>query len=273
MRYLWIIVWAVLSLLLRAECRGQSVLNQKILGQGAYSRDFIDVFSSGHNQASLVGIKSFSAGILIQQRFSMKELRSISLSLALPVREGVFNLQAETEGVQLFKRQEWSLGYARQLFEWMDVGAEVNYFRMQIPTYGEAAALTFSLSVLCHVEEKWHLGMQVFNPQKAHYGKLGDDPIPAIFQLGVGFQATKNFLITTEGRFSGKEKSLLLGFRYKLVDELSVSAGVSTGVYPVYAGVCLYLKQIKILITADYHEQLGLSPGAGIIYTNHPGYE
>ncbi len=268
MRYTIFIAWAVLSLFIVTECSGQPMPNQEMLGIGAYSSDFVNVFSGRHNQAALAELKSFSLGIFARQRFSMKALSVFNLGAGLPLGKGVAGLQAQVEGYQAFKKQRWTVSYARPLFPWLALGASFDYLHMVVPTKGTANGISFSVSALARVNNKWRVGFQTFNPVQAHYKNIGSDAIPTIYQVGVGYQPSDIFLLTAEAQFTGAQKSFLLAFRYDIIPLLSLKAGGSTGINPVYAGVVFHLKKFRVLISAQFHKQLGLSPGIGGIYQN-----
>lgn len=264
------IAFAVLFLFSGTDSREQAARGFPLLGRGAYSRSFINAFSGVHNQAALAKLQSFSAGVFLQQRFSLNELRTAYFAIAFPVTSGTFSLQGSVGGYSHFHRQRLELAFSKTLFGWLDAGLQLNYLNMRVPAYGSANAFTFTVAALLHFGKQWHIGMQAFNPAKVKYQKLGDDPIPDIYRLGIGYQPSKLFLLTTTLLYEQKKAIFSLAFQYHIVKVLSLKAGFGTGVNPVFAGVHLHLKKIEVLLSVTYHQKLGLSPGAGFLFIKKP---
>ncbi len=266
MKCLLTIALTVLYVLPFTDSTGQAAKNLHPLGWGAYSPDFTNVFCGFHNQAALAGLTHFSAGFLVQQRFSIKELRQYQFAVAVPTSSGNFGLVGDLSGYEGFRRQELGLVYARQLFEWLDIGAQMDYLNMRVPGIGSTHAFTFALAALFHINEQWHAGIQAFNPVQVAYQKLGKDRIPDVYQLGIGYRPSKVFLLTTEIRRIENRNIVAVAFQYQIAKTLTLTAGSSAKVYPVFAGISLHLNPIEIILTASYHQQLGLTPGAGVIF-------
>src|SRR5699024_1839674 len=105
------IALTVLPLLCPMSSKGQTAEDTKLLGQGVYSSDFRGVFSGIHNQAALSGLKHFTAGAIISQRFSMKALTNIQFALAIPSNAGTFSIRGMTFGYERLRRQQLKGGY------------------------------------------------------------------------------------------------------------------------------------------------------------------
>lgn len=273
MRRLLTIALTVLFALKGPNSTGQSAKDLHPLGWGAYSRTFSSVFCGIHNQAGLASLKYFSAGVFVQQHFSIQELREYQFALALPTSSGNFSLQGSISGYRQFRRQRLDIAYARKLFDWFDAGIQLDYLNMQVPAYGSAHAFTFALSALFHINDQWHAGFQAFNPLQVSYQELGQDPVPDIYQLGIGYQPSTLFLLTAEVCQIRTRHLLALAFQYRIAKVLSLRGGISTGYNPVSAGITLHLHRLEILLSASYHSRLGLTPGAGFIYKNQPANE
>lgn len=267
------IALAVLLLFTGTDSQGQAARIFPLTGRGAYSRSFVNVFSGMRNQAALARLKTFSAGAFLQQRFSVEALRLGYFAAALPTASGTFSLQGMVGGYKYFQRQQLDLAFSKKLFNLLDAGIQINYLNMRVPSYGSAHAFTFTISTLFHFSRQWHLGIQVFNPAEIAYQKLGNDPIPAVYLLGLGYQPSRLFLLTTELQYFQNNATISLAFQYHIAKVLSLKAGAGSGVYPVFAGLHLHLKKMEILLSAAYHRKLGLSPGAGFIFINKPAGE
>ncbi len=252
---------------------GQAAKDLHPLGWETYSQSSSSIFCGFHNQAGLADLKYFSAGFFIQQRFSVKELRKYQFAISLPTTSGNFGLQGTLSGYKNFQRQRLELAYARRLFKAFNIGAQLDYLNMHIPGYGSAHAFTFALAALYHINRKLHAGVQVFNPVRISYQKLGNDPVPDVYRIGLGYQPSKVFLLTAEFSRIEDQNLFACAFRYRIARELSLSAGIQSNNDPVFVSVFIHLQQVELILSASYHKQLGLTPGAGFVFINHVAHE
>jgi hypothetical protein len=238
-------------------------------GWGTYSTSFSDVFCGLHNQAGLAELKHFTAGAMAQRRFMLKALTTYTFALALPTTSGTFCLQGNHLGYKNFNRQQLGLAYGRKLWPWLNVGIQLDYLNMHIPRYGSAHTITFETAFLVHLNKQWHAGVQIFNPVNVNYNGLGDDAIPVVYRIGIGYQPSENFLLSMEAsQVERSSMTLALAFYYHIAKAIGFTGGAATGEEKVFLGMVLYLEQFKILFAGAYHSRLGISPSTGFIFEN-----
>ena len=94
-------------------------------GLGAYSKNFVDVYSATSNQAALAQLKSGAFGVYGERRFMLEDLNGFSGIVAMPVTYGTFGLQADYFGSsKSFNESQIGLMYARKVSEQVDVGVK-----------------------------------------------------------------------------------------------------------------------------------------------------
>ena len=244
----------------------QSPLLSPYAGFGAYSSDHSDVFSFTNNQASLAGLKNFSAGLFGERRFLLSELNNYLAVAALPTGSGNFGLKASYAGFTDYNETQLGLAYARSLGKKVDIGAQFNYNSIRISGYGDASAVSFELGTILHITDKLHAGVQVNNPVGGKFGK-DQERLPSVYSFGLVYEASEKFLLSAEvEKEQNQPINVNAGFQYRFIPQLQVRAGVSSAASIVWAGVGICLNAVRIDITSNYHPQLGITPGLMLVF-------
>jgi len=244
----------------------QTPLLSPYTGLGAYSSGHSDVFSFTNNNASLAGLKNFSAGVFGERRFMLGELNNYVAVAGLPTRSGNFGLEASYAGFADYNETQLGLAYARNLGKKVDIGVKFNYNGISIAGYGDAAAVSFELGTILHITDKLHTGVQVNNPIGGKFGK-DQEKLPSVYSLGLGYEASDKFLLSAEiEKEENQPINVNAGFQYRFIPQLQVRAGVSSATSLVWAGVGIRLTSLRIDITSSYHPQLGVTPGLMLLF-------
>lgn len=260
-----------LMLLISSVASGQ-VLRRPVAATytslGAYSSIHSDVFSFTANPASLAQLNKPAAGVYGERRFMLAELNNFMFAAGLPTGSGHFGLTGSYFGFTDFNETQAGLTYARNLGNKVDVGARFNYHGISISSgYGTASAVSVELGALFHVSEKLHVGIQAGNPVGGKFGKQGEEELPSVYSLGVGYDASEKFFVSTEiVKEENQPVSVNAGMQYKFLPQLLVRGGVTTGTSSAWFGLGLVLKSFRLDVTTSWHLQLGISPGLLLLY-------
>lgn len=244
----------------------QKPLQSSYTGLGAYSSVHTDIFSFINNQASLAGLKNFSAGVFGERRFMLNELNNYMAVAGIPTHSGNFGLKATYSGFTDYNETQLGLAYARKLGKKVDIGAQFNYNGIRIAGYGNASAISFELGSILHITDKLHAGIQVNNPVGGKFGKE-QEKLPSVYSFGVGYDASEKFMLTAEvEKEENQPINVNAGFQYRFIEQLQVRAGVSSAASIVWAGVGVRLNAVRIDITSNYHPHLGITPGLMLVF-------
>jgi hypothetical protein len=234
----------------------------------AYSSQFKDAFSFRSNSASLAGLKQFSAGIFSERRFLLEELSSYSMAVALPTSSGNFGLKADYFGGQLFRESSIGLVYGRNLGTRAAVGAGFNYVSLNAAGYGSAATITFDAGAIFHLTEQLQTGIHIYNPVGMKLGKTGEEKLPAVYSVGLGYDVSPQLYIGTEAiKTEDQPLSINAGIHYAFADKLIARGGISSGTSVFYLGFGVLLKSFRVDVTASFHPYLGTTPGLLFLYS------
>ncbi len=236
-------------------------------GMGNAGATYYGVYSAFSNQAGLAMMDDtqFGAAIFAERRFLLAEMQNVGFAAALPTKSGTFAVSATNFGDKRYSEQRAGLAYARKLGKNLALGAQFDYIGTRIAEYESTASLTFEVGMQARVLKKIRLGAHIFSPMRVKLNAI--DYIPTILSLGVGYEANKKLLLT-----GGFEQDLRnqpvgrVGVDYKIVEALSIRAGVSTNPAQSSFGIGLNIKPVQIDIAAQYHPILGFTPSISLLY-------
>ena len=236
-------------------------------GMGAYSINHTDAFSFTANTASLAQVKNVAAGLFTERRFMLAELNSYAAVAAVPTQSGNFALKANYSGFSDYNETQLGLAYGRKLGSKVDVGAQFNYNGIQIAGYGNAAAISFELGTILHLTDRLHTGLHINNPVGGKFGKDQQEKLPAVYTVGIGYDASEKFLLSVEVQKEEDQPiNVNAGVQYKIIPQLLVRAGMSSATSSAWAGVGISLKSLRLDVVASYHPQLGVTPGLLLLF-------
>lgn len=230
-------------------------------GMEAYSSSLADVFSILTNTASLAQLKSSSAGLVSERRFLMDELNTCAALLGVVVPRGRFALKILYAGFSECKQTQAGLAYARRLGQYVDAGVQFSYHGFQITGYGGAAELSVEAAVVFHVTEKLNAGISIFNPGNLKFGPGSEERLPALYKLGMGYEASPIAFVSAEIiKEEFRPVDAKIGIRYRVHPLLFVKAGVSTATSSIWTGAGIVRRSLHLDMAISYHPVLGVSP-------------
>lgn len=219
-----------------------------------------------NNQAGLVGLKKLAVVAAAERRFLLSELQSVAVGAALPTKSGIFGLMAQSFGYEEFKQQKIGLSYARKLWSSLSVGAQFDYFQTRIPEYGSRGTFTFEAGLQANVSKNLMVGAHVFSPAQVEIAE--GENLPTIFRLGLAWKTSERLVVCTE-----VEKDLEFkprwrtGMSYQPISALSLRAGYATEPSMLFFGVGFnFGKGLQADMAGSFHQTLGFSPSAGLIW-------
>jgi len=250
-----------------AQTAKQSLISP-YLKTGAYNHERGDVFSFNANQANLASLSSFSAGVFSERKFMLNELSLFSAAVALPTTSGNFGLQLHRFGNTSYNEMQAGLAYGRKLNDFVDLGVQFNYYTVNIAGYGKASTVNFDAAAIFHFTDQLHGGIHIYNPAPSKFGKTKEERLPAVYNTGLGFNASENFFVSAEiEKTEDLPISVNASIQYKFADRFLARGGVVSGTSVWFLGTGFIFKNCRVDATASVHPQLGLSPGLLLIYT------
>lgn len=268
MRKVYISVFSLcISLLSRAGNENFPV-GARSAAMGNASVSLSDLWSTHHNQAGLGFMTKISAGVYYENRFFIKELGLKSGAVAIPVKAGAFGLAVSNFGYTSYNENKYSLSFAKAFGKKLSIGVAMDYLTTKIAEgYGSKGVLAAELGIQAKPLKGLTLGAHVFNPTHAKLTDYNDERIPTIIRLGADYNFSDKVTCAIESEKDISKKAIFkAGIEYKAVKEFYLRAGISTNPDLGSFGFGLNLKNLKIDVSANYHQVLGVSPQFGLMY-------
>ncbi len=227
-----------------------------------------DFWAIQNNQAGLAFLKNISAGIYVENKFLVKELNYRIFGFCLPTRSGVFALNINYFGYNLYNESKLGIAYAKAFGDSFSAGIELNYMRIAIGEgYGNKNLVSFEFGLLYSPVEQLNIGFHAFNPTGIWLLALNDECLSTKFRLGITYQFSLNLLISIESEKQLSTKpSLKTGLEYNFNQKFFIRTGVSTNPVTYAFGAGLLLNKLRIDLASSIHQVLGYSPQLSIIY-------
>lgn len=236
------------------------------VGLGAYSTQQADVFSFVNNQAALAQYKDATAGVYGERRFMLSETSVYTAAVAIPTRSGNFGVSAKYMGFKNFNETQFGLAYGRSLGKKVDIGVQFNYYGYRVPSFNSDNAINFEMGALIHLTDKLNAGLHVYNPVGGNFSKT-NEKLTSTYKMGLGYDASEKFFVSAElVKEENFPVNMNAGFQYQFAKQFFARGGISSANTVGFAGLGLAWSNLRLDISASYHQQLGVSPGLLLIY-------
>jgi hypothetical protein len=247
---------------------GDPIGGARALSIGGASATLQDHWAVFHNQAGLIGVKEFSAGVFFQNNFLLTELSTRGAAIALPVGDGVFGLAVRNFGYSLYNEGTYGLAYARKLSESLSVGVQINYLNMRIAEdYGTRSTFVVAGGFQYRAGEHVSIAGHLYNPSRSQLTEFNDERIPTLLSGAVQYTfSDRTFMVGQVVKEVDKPASFRFGVEYRLVDRLLLRAGAGTEPTQTSFGLGIDLNQFRIDLGSGYNNILGYIPQISLSY-------
>ncbi|TAK40193.1 MAG: hypothetical protein EPO28_10470 [Saprospiraceae bacterium] len=248
---------------LNAQIPPASTVSQTIGGAGVASSGINSLFE---NQAGLTGLKGLGVIAAASQPFTLNELNSAAMGLAIPFSLGVFGLRLHSFGFQEFRQNGAGLSYARNLGERLSLGAQFDYWNLRIPEYGSDGVVSFEIGIQAALTKKLTLGTHIINPLKIAWSDGSE--LPAVFKLGATWQpSAKSELRAELEKDVDYPMRIMGGVAYHVAGPVILRLGAGTNPATLTMGLGVILDSgTGIEAGMVFHQSLGATPGFGASY-------
>ena len=239
-------------------------------GMGACSVALSGFWNINNNQAGMVGVKKFSAGINYEERFGMNQLSTKSIAVVVPSRFGVLGAGMDYYGYALYHETKFGLAYAKAITPHLRAGVKLDFFQTAVGDhYGSNNDMSFELGIQYDISKNLTFGGSVFNPIPKSASAEVYFKLPFIYRIGLAYRFSKNLLVTVEvdknSDFSFYE--MRAGVEYIVQNRYFFRTGLGTNYEIFTAGFGYKQKRFSFDLGAALHQTLGISPQVSLIYS------
>jgi len=225
-----------------------------------------DFWCFHHNQGGLPYVRDLMVGFHHHPGF-VREMAHQSLAVIVPTHSGSLAGSFSYYGFEHCHQTKAGLAYGRYLASNLTAGIQLDYFHTRITgIYGRQTLLTFEAGVQYRVNEKWRLGVHLFNPipkKRVRY----EEPTPRIYRLGAAYQFSENLLFCLEVENDPKKELISkMAIEYELVPLLSLRTGIAFRPFLNYFGMGYRWQGLQADLAFSFHPTLGHVPNFSLTY-------
>lgn len=227
-----------------------------------------DHWSTMQNQAGMVDVENFSAGLFAFNRFGLSELNTIGACAVLPRENQAFGISMESYGFESYRKSNVGFSYAMSLSESFDVGVQIAYHQVQLGgVYGSTSTLTPTIGMRYTLRDDLVIAAHAYNFTRSKLADFNDERVPTLLRTGVQWELSEQFSGMLEVQKSIDDPVGIIGaIEYKPLDILYFRAGAGTSPDRFSFGLGLAFDQFAIDMASAYHQQLGLIPHLSLTY-------
>lgn len=204
-------------------------------------------------------------------RFSMKELSTLSGDVFVPNKVLNALLSVSTTGFDQFRETNINIGVNRLLTKSLALGIGVNYRMATIIAVDERPSrLSLDIGLTYEFNEKLMLGCSVQDAPSFTLQEYSDGSLPFFgycIRAGGYYAISNTSLVTSEVAYLENEGvSFRAGLEYTPVSTFDLRVGFCTKPLQPSLGMGYSFRKMNVDVLALYHQQLGISSGVSLSY-------
>jgi hypothetical protein len=227
-----------------------------------------DVFSVMNNQGALGFVDQSAVGLSAQNMFGLEGLHVFNFAAALTTNSGNFGVSVQYFGDANYHQTKAGIAYGRKLSETFGAGLQLDYISTNVNEVDAASAISFEAGITYSPYKTLEIGARVFNPIRARIGEaFPDEEIPVLFTIGMRYIPSDKVFVAIEGeQLVDADLRIKSGIEYHIIEALYMRCGYLSNPSMFTCGAGLALQGLQFDFAAQFHQQLGMTPGIGILY-------
>ena len=217
------------------------------------------------NPAGAAGIRVRTLSLLHSpEPFGLRELERSALVFAEPAFTGCFVVGLSRFGFDLYREVTASISYAHRFSDQLDAGIAVTYYRLSIGSYGAASTVGVDMGVQWTMCPGLRGGFTATNVNAPTIGATGEK-LPQLLSGGIAYEPLEGISVVLDV-FKDLHFPLetRFGVEYRLVDELTLRAGVARDPAFFCAGLGFSVRPVIIDYAFQHHIELGFVHHIGV---------
>lgn len=239
------------------------------LGLGGTGLTTTDVYAVYNNPGAFGAMDETAVGVNFENRYLLKELSTQSLAVGYHTENaGNFGIHFQQYGFNLYRQFQGGFSYGRQLANHFYGGMSVQFHSIQLgENYGTRNTASGSLGIFYEASEALQFGVRVQNVSRTALAEYEDERLPTRFGLGMAyvFSEKVRWMIEAE-KAVVHPLNVRSGLEIQPHEIIYLRFGVNSYPFQSTFGFGLEFGRLAFDMAAIWHNQLGMSPSAGLKY-------
>ncbi|MBN2166542.1 MAG: hypothetical protein JW717_09725 [Marinilabiliaceae bacterium] len=249
---------------------GQGVLHSNPVSLALSSCDVTlsNEWSVQGNPAGNGSAKSTEFALLVENRYSLKELTTRGFSCIVPTKFGIINAAPFQFGFSDLNISRYTLGYSRFFGTKVLAGFQLNYWSVYISGSGYFNTLISDFGLIYSVLPQLTIGVHLFNPEQSSIEyQYYDYEIPGQISYGIGwkFMKSSTYYIEFEKEYDSSP-NISNAVQSELYKGFIGRIGYSYSRNEISSGVGIIIRSFDINLGFLYHQPLGFISSISLAY-------
>lgn len=258
-----------LLLILRSNfCFAQNNLGPRLTAMGMNSAAVKDLWNLESNPSGITNIKSSTLAINYSKFLFDNELSKQAIAFAVPFKNNYLGASFQRYGITEYNEIKGGVALAKRFGDKLSIALKGNYHQIKISNYGATTGFSIDAGAIYDYNEVLTFGISINNPSMQKFNtKTVEATIPTILQAGGTYKASNKILIATNIKKElARPIDVGLGLEYKLIELISLRAGLTAKPFKQYVGLGLSYKKLMIDIAVENDPYLGYTPQIALAY-------
>jgi len=211
-----------------------------------------------YNPAGLAQLHSPAiASFYVPQQFGLPELRTISLSAAIPFNPGTIGTFIEQFGFDLYRTTNVGLGCGFDLAGMISVGATIDFEEVSIERYGRSHNITLDVGLLGKPFGNVAIGFCIKTVTATRIG-ISRERLPQYLLMGASYTPYRGFCLVSEIEKDVQFPLVVkAGIEQTVFDFVSLRFGIANNPDKFSAGIAVRYSSFEFGYAGYTHPDLG----------------
>lgn len=263
----YIFVCILLQVSCQAEAQSVSTLmGARAQGVGYASSCLTDEWAIFNNVGGLGRVEKASTSFTYLRVPALKSFSRMAVAVALPSRFGTAGFGVFKFGDDLYSEQLVTVGFSNT-FGIASLGAQVNYIQYNAEGFGSKGVVSFNFGGIARFTEQLSIGAHITNLFQPKLTEDGEEHLPTLLFVGIGFTPSEKLLLTTE-----MEKDLdypftwKTGIEYKIFKKFALRTGFNVQPNAGFFGFGFFPENFQLDYAYSFHTELRANHQATVSY-------
>lgn len=260
---------SILLLLLIGKCSyAQNNFGAKLTAMGNNGAAVSDIWSIEANPAGITKIAKPTIAANYIKLLVDSDLSKQGVVFVLPSKNNFIGFSFNRYGIAEYNEIKAGLAIAKKFGDELSISIKGNYHQISIVNYGSTAGFSLDVGATYHFNNLLTFGFYINNPSLQSFNsKIITTSIPSVLHFGSSYQFSDKLLIanTLSKDLKGK-LDFSLGLDYKMIEMISLRAGLSAKPFKHYAGFGFNYKNLMVDLAAENDPNLSYTPQVALAY-------
>ena len=260
---------SILTLILIGKCcLAQNNFGPRLTAMGNNGAAVNDIWSIEANPAGITKLSKPTLAANYTKLLIDNDLSRQAAAFVLPSKNTFVGFSFNRYGISEYNEIKAGLAIAKKFGNDLSISIKGNYHQISIINYGSTAGFSLDVGAMYKLNDLLTLGFYINNPSLQSFkNKIIKTSIPTVFHFGSSYQFSDKLLVATTINKDIKGKAdFSLGLDYKVIEMISLRAGLSVKPFKHYAGFGINYKNLMIDFAVENDPNLNYTPQIALAY-------